>query len=294
MNKLAVLALTLLLFFSAMLWYLAEQSLNDYLKSQVVLQSHYYSAEQAQLIDANFSNTTGIASFTHFSLNNIDGFAEPLVLKANKITAQLAPTPTKQLETPSLQKETTTIIQVKQLHFDHVHAWSEVTSSDTGETNLAILYTKIKTQLALDYPALYPQTSAKLYAKKYPERSEKIALAALGTAPIAKPVETNQAIIASNETKQKNRLLGKASTRVLINAVMIDRLTLTMRQGNQIISKDFSNIALGNIGGDNGLASNQLGGELLRKLLAKLISLENANVLSTTNLNQLKNQITPN
>lgn len=283
-NKLAVLALTLLLFFSAMLWYFAEQSLNDYLKSQVILQSNYYSAEQVQLVDASFSNSTGIASFTGYSLNNIDGLTEPLVLQATTITAQLAPTPTKQLQTPSLQKEAATIILIEQLHFEHLHAWSEVSSSNIGETNFEILYTKINTQLARDYPALYPQKSAELYAKKYPERSEKIALAALESVPKEKIIETNKAIIASNETKQKNRLLGKAKTRVLINTVVIDQLTLTIRQGKQVISKDFTDITLGNIGDENGLASNQLGGELLRKLLEKLISIEKAHSLAAEQL----------
>jgi len=280
LNKLAVLALTLLLFFSAMLWYLAEQSLNDYLKSQVTLQSHYYSTQEAKILSADFSNNTGIANFTDFSLSNIEGLTQPLLLKANKISAQLVAIPTKQLDTPSLQKDITTIINVKQLRFEHLQAWSEIANSNkVGNTNLEILYNIINTQLATDYPALYPQTSAELYAKMYPERSEELALAALNTAQKVKPVETNKAVISSNATKQKNRLLGKAKTRVIVTSVIIDELTLTTLKNNQVTTKHFNNIELGPFGDESGLARNQLGGELLRQLLDKLISLDKANAL---------------
>lgn len=282
MNKLAVLALTLLLFFSAMLWYFAEQSLNDYLKSQVTLQSHYYSAQEAKLLSADFSNNTGIAKFTSFSLRNIEGFTQPLLLKVDKISAQLVPVPSKQLDSRSLQKDTTTIVHVKQLRFEHLQAWSEVVnSSETGSTNLEVLYTKVNTQLATDYPALYPQKSAELYAKMYPERSEKLALAALNTVQKVKPVETNKAVISSNETKQKKRLLGKAKTRVIVTSFIIDELTLTTLKHNQVTTKHFNNVELGPFGDESGLARNQLGGELLRQLLDKLISLDKANVLKT-------------
>ena len=278
MNKLAVLAFALLLFFSTMLWYLANSSLNDYLKSQVILQSNYYSSQEAKLLSASYSDTTGITHFTDFSLSNIDGSTQPLLLQAENINAQLAKVPTRQLDSPSIQKKTTTIVHIEELRLGSLQAWSEVIKkSDSGKTNLEVLLDQVNTKLATDYPALYPQISAELYAKRYPERSEQLALEALDNKQNEKAVENNQAIIASNEAKQKKRLLGKAITRVKISSVIIDELTLSVIHDNKTQTKQFKNIQLGSFGNKNGLESNQMGGELLKQILAKLIKLENSN-----------------
>lgn len=280
MNKLAVLAFALLLFFSTMLWYLANSSLNDYLKSQVILQSNYYSSQEAKLLSASYSDTTGITHFTDFSLSNVSGFTHSLLLKVDNINAQLAKVPTRQLDSPSIQKKTTTIVHVEELRLGSLQAWSEVLKdSDSTETNLDLLLEQVNTKLATDYPALYPQISAKIYAKMYPDRSEKLALTALENNPKVQPVENNQAIIASKEAKQKKRLLGKAITRVKISSVIIDELTLNVTNNNQTQTKQFKNIQLGSFGNENGLESNQLGGELLKQILAKLIKLENSNAM---------------
>ena len=278
MNKLAVLAFALLLFFSTMLWYLANSSLNDYLKSQVILQSNYYSSQEAKLLSASYSDTTGITHFIDFSLSNIDDSTQPLLLQAENINAQLAKVPTRQLDSPSIQKKTTTIVHVEELRLGSLQAWSEVIKkSDSGKTNLEVLLDQVNTKLATDYPALYPQISAELYAKRYPERSEQLALEALDNKQNEKAVENNQAIIASNEAKQKKRLLGKAITRVKISSVIIDELTLSVIHDNKTQTKQFKNIQLGSFGNKNGLESNQMGGELLKQILAKLIKLENSN-----------------
>lgn len=262
-----------------MLWYLANGSLNDYLKSQVTLQSNYYSSQEAKLLSADFSNNTGVTNFTNFSLSNIDGLTQPLLFKVDNMSVQLAAVPTHQLDAPSIQKKTTTIVYVKELRLKNLQAWSEVTQ--TGKTNLEVLYNIINTRLAKDYPALYPKTSAALYAKMYPERSETLALEALGSVENTQPIETNKAVISSNEIKHKNRLLGKAETRVIISSVIIDELTLTTIKNSQVTSEKFNNITLGRFGNESGLASNQLGGELLRQLLAKLISIEKNNAEKT-------------
>lgn len=280
MNKLAVLAFALLLFFSTMLWYLANSSLNDYLKSQVILQSNYYSSQEAKLLSASYSDTTGITHFTDFSLSNVSGYTHSLLLKADNINAQLAKVPTRQLDSPSIQKKTTTIVHVEELRLGSLQAWSEVLKdSDSTETNLDVLLEQVNSKLATDYPALYPQISAERYAKMYPERSEKLALTTLENSPKVQPIENNQAIIASKEAKQKKRLLGKAITRVKISSVIIDELTLNVTKNNQTQTKQFKNIQLGSFGNENGLESNQLGGELLKQILAKLIKLENSNAM---------------
>ena len=282
MNKLAVLAFALLLFFSTMLWYLANSSLNDYLKSQVILQSNYYSSQEAKLLSASYSDTTGITHFTDFSLSNIVGSIQPLLLRADNINAQLAKVPTRQLNSPSIQKKTTTIVHVEELRLGSLQAWSEVIkTNNSSRTNLQVLLDQVNTKLATDYPALYPQISAELYAKRYPERSEELALEALETKPNEQAVENNQAVIASNEAKQKKRLLGKAITRVKISSVIIDELTLSVIHETKTQTKQFKNIQLGSFGNENGLENNQMGGELLKQILAKLIQLENSNTIKS-------------
>lgn len=282
MNKLAVLAFAILLFLSTMLWYLANGSLNDYLKSQVLLQSHYYSGQKSQLLSADFSTNTGITTFTNFSVANIDGLTQPQLFKVDNISVQLAELATSQFDAPSVAKKTTTLVHVKQLRFSNLHAWSEIDkTSETGKTNLQILIKKVERKLATDYPALYPQLSAELYAKMYPERSEELALENIDTSREVAEIETNKAVIASNAAKQKRRLLGKALTRVRISSVLIEELTLTIVKDNKEMSKQFENIELGSIGNEDGLDSNQLGGELLRRLLKELIRLEKANTMES-------------
>ena len=282
MNKLAVLAFAILLFLSTMLWYLANGSLNDYLKSQVLLQSHYYSGQKSQLLSADFSTNTGITTFTNFSVANIDGLTQPQLFKVDNISVQLAELATSQFDAPSVAKKTTTLVHVKQLRFSNLHAWSEIDKiSETGKTNLQILIKKVERKLATDYPALYPQLSAELYAKMYPERSEELALENIDTSREVAEIETNKAVIASNAAKQKRRLLGKALTRVRISSVLIEELTLTIVKDNKEMSKQFENIELGSIGNEDGLDSNQLGGELLRRLLKELIRLEKANTMES-------------
>ncbi len=257
-----------------MLWYLANGSLNDYLKSQVLLQSQYYSGQQSQLLSTDFSSNTGLTSFTGFSLTNIDGLTQPQLMTADKIIVQLAKVPTTEFDSPSIEKRTTSLVHVSEIRFSNLRVWSETMKS--GQSNLDVLIKEVNTKLATDYPALYPHMSAELYAKKHPERSETLALEALDSRPEPQKIEINQAIIASKKAKQKKRLLGKAQTRIKISAVFIDELTLTVINNNNVITKRFHNVELGSIGNKDGLVSNQLGGELLRLLLQKLNTLAQA------------------
>lgn len=272
MNKLAVLAFSLLIFFSTMLWYLANGSLNDYLKSQVLLQSEYYSGQTSQLLNANFSAEKGITEFSRFSLSNIEGLSQPIVFTIANITAQLAVIPKRQLNSPSIQNKNTTVVHLKKLTLNNLQVWSEVTQ--TGSTNIEKLIQSINIQLATDYPALYPQLSAKMYAKKYPERSEALALEKLDGKSKNVVIESNTAVIASTKAKQEKRLLGKAQTRIFASSVVINNLTLTSISGTNQTSKHVEEITLGNLGGEHGLDSNQFGGELLRRLFDKINNID--------------------
>jgi len=274
LNKLAVLAFALLLFFSTMLWYLANGSLNEYLKSQVLLQSQYYSGQQTQLLQATFSADKGQTIFEQLSVSNLNGLSQPQLLTLDKITAQLAQVASTQLNSPSIQNKNTTIVNIEKLTLHKLHVWSERTSN--GKTNLAVLVEQVSKQLALDYPALYPNISAELYAKEHPELDATEEIANLEKQIDSQPIETNEAVIASKEAKQKKRLLGKAQSRALVSSMVIKELILTSIKDNKSTTKHFYDIELGRLGDENGLDSNQLGGELLRRLLNKLISIENA------------------
>jgi len=251
-----------------MLWYLANGSLNEYLKSQVLLQSQYYSGQSTQLLTASFSADEGKTTFEQLSVSNINTLSQPQLLTLDKVTAQLAQVANTQLNSPSIQNKNTTIVNIEKLTLHKLHVWSEQT--DNGETNLEVLAQQISKQLALDYPVLYPNLSAEIYAKEHPELNVNQAVANIEE----QPIETNKAVIAAKAAKQKKRLLGKAQTRIIISSVVIDELTLTSIKNKKEVSHTFKSIELDRFGGENGLDSNQLGGELLRRLLNKVIRLE--------------------
>lgn len=269
-----MLAFALLLFFSTMLWYLANGSLNEYLKSQVLLQSQYYSGQQTHLLKANFSADEGQTTFEQLSVSNLNGLSQPQLLTLNKVTTQLAQVARSQLNSTSLQNKNIPIVNIEKLTLHKLHVWSEGTSN--GKTNLEVLVNKVSKQLALDYPALYPNISAELYAKEHPELNATAEIANVEKQTDSQPIETNKAVIVSKEAKQKKRLLGKAQTRALVSSVVIKELTLTSIKDNKNTTQHFYDIELGSLGDENGLDSNQLGGELFRRLLNKLISLEKA------------------
>lgn len=277
MNKLALLAFALLSFFSFMLWYLANGSVDEHLKKQVIVQSKYYSNQDTLVATANFSTETGIISFSDYSLKSLDGAFKPYMVTIETANAQLAEIAAKQLDSPSIQKKTTTLIQIETLTLNNIVVWIE--DNSIGNKNTKIVLEHVITQLASDFPVLYPEKSAELFAKKHPERNEEILLAReeltpeldTGTTLVKdKVIETNQAIIASNAAKQQKRLLGKALTRIKIDKVILNNLTVNAYDGNTVNTQVFKQISLGKLGDKNGLASKQVGGELLKRLLEKV------------------------
>jgi hypothetical protein len=276
LNKLALLAFSLLIFFSSMLWYLADGSLNDYLKSQVLLQSEYYSGYPASLREASYESHTGIAVFQQFTLKNRQDLYPTELLNIDNIKVTLTNKPIKQLSTASLANKTTTLVHVETLQLGQVKIW--VSSTSISDTSLNQQQTFIINKLAKDFPALYPQVSAKLYAQKYPERSEQLAIQSEEVSAQATKPEKNQAVIIAKQNKQQKRVLGKAQTRLKISSISIEQLSIySIEQGNTSV-EHFTNIALDSLGGEYGLASNQLGGELLNRLITKAIHLQNISV----------------
>jgi hypothetical protein len=276
LNKLALLAFSLLIFFSSMLWYLADGSLNEYLKSQVLLQGEYYTNFQANLREASYESNSGIAVFHQFTLKNKPASPSSKLIDIKTIKVTLTNKPIKHLNAPSIDKKTTTLVNIEEIYIDNVNIWSTLMAD--GENSLNQQQAFIISKLAQDFPVLYPQVSAERYAKKYPERSEQLALQSIALSAQKTQIETNQAVIIAKQSKQQKRLLGKAKIRVKISSISIGQLSIhSTEQGNKNV-QHFTNIALGELGGEHGLASNQLGGELLNSLITKAINLQSTPV----------------
>lgn len=255
-----------------MMWYLADGSLNEYLKSQVLLQGEYYSDYHASLSNASYQSNTGIAIFQQFILKNRQDFPSTKLMEVDNIKVSLTNKPIKYLNAPSIDKKTTTLINIEKIHLANVNIWSTLTVD--GKNSLNQQQAFIISKLAQDFPVLYPQVSAELYAKKYPERSEQLALQSREVTAQVTKEETNQAIIISKQSKQQKRLFGKAKIRLKIASISIDQLSIhNIGQGSENV-QHFTNITLGSLGGKHGLASNQLGGELLNSLITQAINLQ--------------------
>lgn len=275
MNKLAVLAFTILLFLSAILWYLAKGSLNDYLRSQVELQGHYYSGQQAHIGQAKFLPESNSAQFNQLVLTNVKGYSQSNVLTIDEITATLAtPLTSTHPQQVSRNLNTSQIITVEKLTLNKVTVTLEKhkPSVSNSSSNIAVLTELVTLQLAKDYPAVYPEVAAKLYAKEHPELDAKLINSATEVAEPKK--EINKAIIASKAEKKQKKLLGKAQTRIAVQAITINQLTLNIIDSEQTKVHQFNQVKLGTIGDTNGLASNQAGGEILRVLLEKILTLQ--------------------
>jgi len=265
------------MFFSTMSWYLADSSLNDYLKSQIVLQGQYYSDQPTNITKANFVSNTGLLTLEHLTLANknilpVKNNQVKNTLVIDQVLAQLAAvSPSAQAQknnndiSKKVQHITVEKVSINKLRFN----LTETLTSD-GLTNLELLQQQISHKLAADYPALYPEIAAKLYAKNHPELNAALVYDSQEYSKQKPKKETNQAIIESKASKHKKRLLGKATTRITILAFTLKSLEINhiAQDGNNLVQQ-FSNIELPVIGKEHGLASNQIGGEILRLLLSK-------------------------
>jgi len=258
-----------------MLWYLADGSLNDYLKSQVVLQGQYYSGQQTNVAQANFTSNTGLLTFEQLTLANTKSAQKENAIIIDQVVVQLAPEPTPSLAqknnndiSKTVQHITIEKVTINKLRFNLTQQLNEL-------SNLTDLQQQISQKLAADYPALYPNIAAKYYAEKHPELNIALANTSPENSTKKAVIETNQAVIESKAAKQKKRILGKATTRIIILSFTINSLEINSiaRDGSKLIQK-FSNVKLPIMGQEHGLASNQVGGEILRQLLQKIKQLK--------------------
>jgi hypothetical protein len=243
LNKLAILALTILLSLSTLLWYLANQSLNEYLKSQIELQGSYYTNQQTKVDIANFSSNTAIGKFKKLNLLNLDGQQAEYAIIIDE--ADIA------LQTPPTQPLLTTI---KTISINKLTINNEINSEKVSNINQLI--TTISHKLAHDYPELYPNISAKIYAEKHPQLdAEKYAL----NNPQAGPII---------EHTQPKKQRGKPQNKINISEITINTVEINIFDNGVTRTKLLNDVEIPLIGGKQGIVANQLGGEILLALLS--------------------------
>ena len=225
-----------------MLWYLANGSLNDYLKSQLVLQGQYYSGQTTTLRQASFSTNTNTATYTQLGLVNLANFKASQLLNIDEAHVELSTTKSQALLTV-IDKVT-----INQLVLN-------VEKTPDNVSNVEQLIQHINLQLANDYPELYPSISARIYAEKNPD---------LNADEYAKNHQQAGPIIEHTKPKKKR---GKPQQKLIIEAIHINTLTLNIYKGDKVQSTQKHNISIAAIGSTSGLVSNQIGGEVLLNLL---------------------------
>ena len=253
MNKLGILAFALLLFFSTMLWYLANGSLNEYLKSQIELQGHYYSGQKTTLALADFSSNTNIATLKQLRVANLPSFQTENVLIIDEAYVEL-----------STRKSEHLLTEIQQLTINKLTINTEKDANSI--TNTEQLINKISLKLAHDYPQDYPQISAKIYAENNPELN-----ADLNTKLNVKVSSTLHTTKNSQSTKtiepiKKKKSRGKPQQKILISTINIKNLELNIIEKGVTSSTQHHNINTTTIGGAQGMISNQIGGEILLSL----------------------------
>lgn len=242
MNKLAVLAFAVLVSLSSMLWYLANGSLNEYLKSQIELQGLYYADQKTNIDLTNFSPSTGSGEFSNLSLVNIEGYQAKHVISIDRAHVALLSQPSQPLLTT-----------VKEIVINKLIINSELNSN--SKSNIDQLIERVRNQLAHDYPELYPDISAKIYAIKNPQlNAEEYAQ----NNPQAGP------IIEHKKPKKKR---GKAKGKINIYGLKINSLELNTMNNGLSTKRVLNNVKISLIGGKEGIETNQLGGEILLAIL---------------------------
>jgi len=242
LNKLAILAFTLLVFFSTMLWYLANGSLNEYLKSQVELQGYYYSGQTTTLDLAEFSPQTGITTFDQLNLTNLNNYQAQHVLVIDKAQVELSQNENSQL-----------LLTISKVSINKLTLNLEQKPNE--ETNIEKLTQRIRLKLANDYPQLYPEISAKLYAENNPELSaDKYAASHPQSGPMVE------------HTKQKKKR-DKPQQKIIISAINIKTIELNTIENGVTNSITKHNVNISTVGNKEGFEKNQIGGEFLLRLL---------------------------
>ena len=225
-----------------MLWFLANESLNEYINSQIKLQGHYYSGQKTTVDLADFSSSTGTGEFKNLSLLNLSDYQAKHAVIIDAAYIALLEQPTQPLLTT-----------IKNITINKLTLNNETTPGKTSNINQLI--ERVSNTLAHDFPELYPDISAKIYAKNNPQlNAEEYAQ----NNPQAGP------IIDHTKAKKKQ---GKPKEKINISTVTINTVELNIINNGLTKKTLIHNLKLTTIGGDQGIVINQLGGEVLLALL---------------------------
>lgn len=225
-----------------MLWYLANGSLNEYLKSQVELQGQYYSGQTTTLNLADYSTNVGIATFKQLSLNNLNNVQTPYALVIDEAQVKV-----------SMQKSQHLLTVIDEIIINKLTL--NIVQKTNQTTNIEQLIQHITLKLASDYPELYPAISAKIYAENNPTlNAESYAISHPQAGPIIEHI-----------TPKKKR--GKPQQKIAILAIHIKTLELKTTQDDVTTATNKYDVSISSLGTKEGLIINQLGGELLLHLL---------------------------
>lgn len=140
LNKLAVLAMSLLLFFGTMLWYLANHSLDEFVASQVVLQGEYYTGKKVTIEQVSFNLDSGRGQLSQLNLLENDKSNDPIVTIKNAAI------------TLSNHDTTSLLVKVDNIIIDEV----TVFLNDKNANNIKSLDKYIKQQLISIIPEKKP------------------------------------------------------------------------------------------------------------------------------------------
>jgi len=266
MNKLAVLAFSLLMFFSFMMWYLANGSLNDYFKSQVVLQGEYYTAHTTSVNLVDFTSNPAIGMLKEISIegNNISTDHTSTgnkLLIIDKLTVELSQKIDEQhvsrsplINTNTDNKSPFPLITIDKININKLVINIEKNSSPTS--NIENIIQNIALHLANDYPQDYPELSAQIYAHANPELNADDYDT---THPNAGPIKTQ-----SKKAKKRS----KPQQRFNIASIIIKTLEINTFKDGIKSTRLKNNVELSDIANKKSLVGNQLGGEILLSLFS--------------------------
>jgi uncharacterized protein involved in outer membrane biogenesis len=91
MNKLAILAVSILVFCGAMLWYLASADWNGFIRSQVSLHGTAITEQTVAINDVSVQLDQGFIALTGLAINNPNGFSDNNALIVENIQITLNP-----------------------------------------------------------------------------------------------------------------------------------------------------------------------------------------------------------
>jgi len=261
MNKLAVLAFSLLIFLSFMMWYLASGSLNDYLKSQVILQGEYYTGQTTHTNFVNFTANTGTGIFKELSIEGGNNSAIDKLLVIDDLSIELSQSnENKQGSRAPLINQTVdgklpfSLIMIDKISINKLVINIDHNLSPTS--NIENITQHIILKLATDYPQDYPEISAQRYAQANPELN----------ADDYADSHPNSESIKAQEKKIKKR--SKPQQRFNIISIVIKTLEVnTFKDGIQRTQLK-NNIEFIDVADKRHLVGNQLGGEILLSLFS--------------------------